>query len=85
MEIVRQRLEFKNKTYGWHRFSTRVDFENGKIYIKDRYHDLFMRGYLNANSFARPSCYNCQFKVFPRQADITFSGFSGGVKKFNLN
>lgn len=71
------KIKFKDKTYGWHRFSTRVDFENGKKYIKDRYCDLFMRGYLNTNSFMRPSCYNCQFKDFPRQADITLGDFWG--------
>lgn len=71
------KIKFKNKTYGWHRFSTRVDFANGKKYIKDRYHDLFMKSYLNSNSFVRPSCYNCQFKNFPRQADITLGDFWG--------
>lgn len=71
------RIKFKDKTYGWHRFSTRVDFENGKTYIKDRDNDLFMRGYLNTNSFVRPSCYDCQFKSMPRQADITLADFWG--------
>lgn len=71
------KIKFKDKTFGWHCFSTRVDFENGKKYVKDRYCDLFMRGYLNTNIFVRPSCYNCQFKNFPRQADITLGDFWG--------
>lgn len=71
------RIKFKNKTYGWHRFATRIDFANGKTYIKDRYHDPFMRGYLNSNSFVRPSCYACRFKDMPRQADITLADFWG--------
>ena len=71
------KIKFKNKTYGWHRFATRIDFANGKTYIKDRYHDLFMRGYLNTNSFVRPSCHACRFKDMPRQADITLGDFWG--------
>jgi len=71
------KIKFKNKTYGWHRFATRIDFANRKTYIKDRDHDLFMRGYLTTNSFARPCCYNCQFKALPRQADITLADFWG--------
>jgi acetyltransferase-like isoleucine patch superfamily enzyme/coenzyme F420-reducing hydrogenase beta subunit len=72
-----KKIKFKNKTYGWHRFATRIDFTNGKTYIEDRYHDPFMRGYLNSNSFVRPSCYACRFKDMPRQADITLGDFWG--------
>lgn len=71
------KIKFKNKTYGWHRFSTRVDFENGKKYIKDRYNDLFMVGYLQAGNFTRPACYECQFKGLPLKADITLADFWG--------
>ena len=70
-------IKFKDKTYGWHRFSTRIDFANGKTYIKDRYHDPFMLGYLESNCFVRPSCYSCKFKGMPRQADITLADFWG--------
>jgi len=70
-------IKFKNKTYGWHRFSTCIDFQNGKTYIMDRYHDPFMRGYLNYNCFVRPSCYGCRFKGTRRHADITLADFWG--------
>ena len=70
-------VKFKDKTYGWHRFSTRIAFENGETYVKDRYADLFMRGYLKYKGFVRPSCYTCGFKKTPRQADITLADFWG--------
>ena len=70
-------IKFKNKTYGWHRFSTRIVFENGKTYIRDRYHDPFMLGYLQYNYLVRPSCYRCRFKGVPRQGDITLADFWG--------
>jgi len=71
------RIKFKDKTYGWHRFSTRVEFANGQHYIKDRYNDTFMQGYLKYNCFVRPACYSCQFKGIPRQGDITLADFWG--------
>lgn len=70
-------IKFKNKKWGWHNFSMRVNFENGKEYCKDRYHDLFFIGYLQAGNFTRPSCYECLFKGFPQKADITLADFWG--------
>ena len=48
-------IKFKNKKWGWHNFSMRVNFENGKEYCKDRWHDLFFIGYLQIGNFASPS------------------------------
>ena len=70
-------IKFKNKKWGWHNFSLRVNFENGEEYCKDRYHDLFFIGYLQAGNFTRPSCYGCHFKGFPQKADITLADFWG--------
>lgn len=71
------KIKFKAKKWGWHNFSMRVNFENGKEYCKDRYHDLFFIGYLQANLLTRPSCYDCHFKGFPQKADITLADFWG--------
>lgn len=70
-------IKFKNKKWGWHNFSMRVNFENGMEYCKDRYHDLFFIGYLQANLLTRPSCYECHFKGFPQKADISMADFWG--------
>lgn len=71
------KIKFKNKKWGWHNFSLRVNFENGKEYCKDRWNDLFFIGYLQAGNFTRPSCYVCHFKGFPQKADITLADFWG--------
>ena len=71
------KIKFKNKKWGWHNFSMRVNFENGKEYCQDRYHDLFFIGYLQAGNFTRPSCYECRFKGFPQKADMTLADFWG--------
>lgn len=70
-------IKFKNKKWGWHNFSMRVNFTNGEEYCKDRWHDLFFIGYLQAGNFTRPSCYECHFKGFPQKADITLADFWG--------
>jgi acetyltransferase-like isoleucine patch superfamily enzyme/coenzyme F420-reducing hydrogenase beta subunit len=70
-------IKFKNKKWGWHNFSLRVNFKNGKQYCKDRWHDMFFIGYLQYGNFARPSCYECPFKGFPQKADITLADFWG--------
>lgn len=68
---------FKNKTYGWNRFSTKIEFENGKYYLKDRYQDVFIRGYIEENLYIRQSCMDCNFKGFQRNVDITLGDFWG--------
>ena len=71
------KIKFKAKKWGWHNFSMRVNFANGKEYCKDRSNDLFFIGYLESGNFARPSCYDCRFKGFPQKADITLADFWG--------
>lgn len=70
-------VKFKNKTFGWHNFSTKIEFENNKKYLRGRYLDSYMVGYLQYNAFVRPACYDCKFKGFPRIADITLADFWG--------
>lgn len=71
------KIKFKAKECGWHNFSMRVNFANGNVYCKDRWHDLFFIGYLQAGNFSRPACYHCKFKGFPQKADITLADFWG--------
>lgn len=70
-------IKFKDKKRGWHNFSLRVRFANGKEYNKDRWHDPFFIGYLQSGLFTRPSCYACRFKGTPEQSDITLADFWG--------
>lgn len=74
---VIRKITFKYKGFGWNRFSTLVEFENGRRYIKDRYHDPYMLGYIEHNYYMRPSCHNCQFKLLPRLSDISMGDFWG--------
>ncbi|MEN6348419.1 MAG: Coenzyme F420 hydrogenase/dehydrogenase, beta subunit C-terminal domain [Syntrophomonas sp.] len=72
-----KKVTFKFKGYGWNRFSTLIEFEDGRRYIKDRYHDPYMLGYIEHNYYMRPSCHNCTFKRLPRLSDISMGDFWG--------
>ncbi len=70
-------LHFKHKKNGWNRFGVYAEFANKKRYYKDRYTDLFMRGYLENHMFIRESCQTCRFKSIKHSADITLGDFWG--------
>lgn len=78
------RVWFKNKTYGWNCFSTKIDFNNGTCYLEDRFHDTYIRGYIEENLYIRPSCSDCKFKGLKRIADITLADFWGVQLEDNI-
>ena len=67
---------FRDKTFGWNRFSLKFEFENNLKYIKLLDKDPYMISFLK-NASLRPSCFNCAFKTEDRQADITLADFWG--------
>lgn len=70
-------LHFKHKKNGWNRFGVYAEFENGKRYYRDRYTDLFVRGYVENHLFIRESCEDCHFRSERHSADITLGDFWG--------
>lgn len=67
-------IKFKAKDEGWHNFSMRVKFANGKSIAKSMAGFILYR--LPSNGvFTRPSCFACRFKGFPRTSDITLADF----------
>lgn len=76
-------VKAKNKELGWRNLTRKVVFDNGKVYYGVRMDDDFRRGY-HTNVFCRPSCYHCQYKGFPRMADITIADY-WGIEKVDKN
>lgn len=73
-------FKFKDKELGWRKLVKRFDFKNGKtLYSRAQDNDLYSSAY-HHNIVSRPSCYDCQFKGFPRIADITIADFWGCEK-----
>lgn len=57
-------------------FSMRMDYKDGTSYVCDLKQDPYMRVFLS-DICLRPSCYNCAFKIYPRESDITLADFWG--------
>lgn len=65
----------KSKDLGWHNLTLKIVFANGQTYYGTKDRDFFTKAYLGSNCITRPSCYDCQFKGFPRVADISIGDF----------
>ena len=69
-----RRVFFRNKQWGWKRYSILIEFSNHTLYKCVRTKDLFIQMFLQ-NLCLRPSCYECAFKGEKRNSDITLADF----------
>ena len=76
-------VKAKNKELGWRSLARKVVFDNGQVYYGTGMQDPFRRGY-HTNVYCRPSCYECQYKGFPRMSDITLADY-WGIEKIDRN
>jgi len=76
-----QKTFFRNKKYGWKKFSVQFIFENCTEYQQVLSQDFYMRSFLS-NYTLRPSCYECAFKNKLRLSDFTLADF-WGIQKIN--
>ena len=74
----------KSKEYGWRNLTQKVILEDGKAYYETREQSNFTKGYLQTGVYCRPSCYDCNFKGYPRISDITLADF-WGIEKVNTS
>lgn len=63
-------VRFRNKTYGYHSGTMRVDFENGKKYYGSGRIDQMSKAYF-LGACSRECCYQCPFKGDERYSDFT--------------
>lgn len=76
------KLNMRDKSTSWSRYSCAYHYEYStgcettSTYqlTRDKYHDVFLRGY-NALLFSRPSCYSCPAKLDFSSADIILGDF----------
>ena len=70
------KISFRQKKYGWNKFSMYFGFQNDSEYLAEHDDDPFMKCFLG-NYCLRPSCYDCKYKTEKRYADITLADFWG--------
>lgn len=63
-------VAFRNKTYGYHSGTMKLEFENGKKYYGSARVDYMLKSFFSEIS-SRPSCYDCKFKTRNHISDIT--------------
>ena len=69
-------VDFRNKDTGWENYNLTFK-DKDKIIIKNNHReDIWFRGFLQ-NIYLNKPCYNCEFRVIPRVADITLGDFWG--------
>lgn len=71
-----KRMEFRNKTKGWHNSAVRMEFENHRIYSIPYTADAYTIGFLR-NTSLKSSCYDCHFRNFTAGSDIILGDFWG--------
>lgn len=72
----------KSKEFGWRNLTQKVVLADGREVFETREVSKFTKGYIGTHLYVRPSCYECQFKGFPRMADITLADY-WGIENYN--
>ena len=74
-------VNFRDKKYGWDRFSLKISFENGKVYRRIFPNDAWAYFFLNHYAM-RKCCYKCEYKGIDHKADFTLGDFWGVRERF---
>lgn len=69
-------ISFRDKRYGWVNYRVKLDFENGQTYLSRSWDDVYMKSYIK-DIISRPACYECRFRQWHRESDITLGDFWG--------
>lgn len=75
-------VSLRDKSRGWRRYGSLVQFSNGKSLCRSRSEDPFLRCYAK-ELMLRESCYHCPFKGERYAGDITL-GDLWGIRHFSL-
>lgn len=65
-----KKVNFRNKTYGYHSGTMKLTFDNGKKYYGSARVDYMLKSFF-AEISSRPSCYDCKFKDKQHISDFT--------------
>jgi len=77
-----KRIFFRDKTFGWKKFSLSLMFDNGIKHREDVCTDNYLRGFIS-QLFNRPACSNCPCRQLKSSADITIADYWNVQQKFS--
>lgn len=67
-------VDFRHKSHGWKRYVIRVDFQNGKKYLRLGIEDPYLKSFLYGKCSVRDYCLDCKFPEH-HMSDITIADF----------
>ena len=65
-------INFKDKTYGWHKFSMKIKSRGSDPFIQPGFDNPFFETMFKGYNL-RPSCFKCRFKNENKIADLTLA------------
>lgn len=71
------RVEFKDKSHGWHSLGTRYVFEDGSYVIENGGDSDLAQSFITHDLCVRESCFHCHYKREERISDVTIGDFWG--------
>jgi len=72
-----KKVWFKNKKFGWRSVGVRMEFENGKTYMRPGTRDAFMACFVKDALSMRECCFSCKYRKTPHHSDFTLADFWG--------
>lgn len=75
-------VAFRSKALGWRLYCMKIDFANGKEYLKTRFADPYYIDFFQ-NKHLRTNCYNCN-RVIKSCADVSFGDYWAVNVKHNM-
>ena len=76
LNIVAKSVNFRYKKPSWTEFSLLIEGKDGKKYIKSKFDDQYLIGFLTELTL-RPNCYTCPYASISRTGDVTLADFWG--------
>ncbi|MCR2049083.1 Coenzyme F420 hydrogenase/dehydrogenase, beta subunit C-terminal domain [Acetatifactor muris] len=70
-----QNIYFRDKLWGWHEFSMKIQM-NQKEYLESPSYDFFFQAFFSS-FILRNSCFSCKYANLYRKSDITIGDFWG--------
>lgn len=71
-----EKVNFRDKHFGWKNFTLTFKYENGKYVANKRWAEPYMKCFLRDLDL-RPSCYECKSKGVDRPSDLTLADLWG--------
>ena len=68
------KISFRNKKYGWKKFSLFLSFSNSMEYLEDLTKDVFLRGFL-LELYNSKSCHDCKCRELKSGSDLTIADY----------